>query len=162
MQILRLGSVPGLGRSPGEGVGSILGLPWWFRQYRGWNAEDLGTVQMVKSLQCERPGFNPWVRNIPWRRAWQPTAVFLPGKSHGQRSLAGYGPWGHKELDTTEWACTHKASLLQSQVMPSHCILTWSSFCQCCLCPNPLFLSGHKKYWIRAQLYDFILHQLFL
>ena len=37
-----------------------------------------------------------------WRRKWQPTAAFLPGKSHGQRSLAGYSPWGHKEMDTTE------------------------------------------------------------
>ena len=39
---------------------------------------------------------------MPWRRAWQPTPVFLLGKSHGQRSLAGYNPWGHKELDMTE------------------------------------------------------------
>ena len=39
---------------------------------------------------------------IPWRRAWQPTAVFLPGESHAQRSLAGYSPWGHRESDTTE------------------------------------------------------------
>ena len=39
---------------------------------------------------------------IPWRRKWQPTPVFLPGASHGQRSLAGYSPWGHKESDTTE------------------------------------------------------------
>ena len=46
--------------------------------------------------------FNPWVRKIPWRRQWQPTPVFLPGKSHGLRSLVGYNPWGHKELDTTE------------------------------------------------------------
>ena len=38
---------------------------------------------------------------IPWRRKWQPTPVFLPGKSHGQRNLAGYSPWGRKELDTT-------------------------------------------------------------
>ena len=37
-----------------------------------------------------------------WRRKWQPTPVLLPGKSHGQRSLAGYSPWGHKESDTTE------------------------------------------------------------
>ena len=43
-----------------------------------------------------------WVGKIPWRRAWQPTPVFLPGESHGQRSLAGYGPQGHKQLDTTE------------------------------------------------------------
>ena len=38
----------------------------------------------------------------PWRRAWQPTPVFLPGESHGQRSLVGYSPRGHKELDMTE------------------------------------------------------------
>ena len=43
-----------------------------------------------------------WVRKIPWRRAWQPTAVFLPGESHGQRSLVGYGPLGCKESDTIE------------------------------------------------------------
>ena len=39
-----------------------------------------------------------WVGKIPWRREWQPTPVFLPGKSHGQRSLAGYCPWGHKRV----------------------------------------------------------------
>ena len=38
-------------------------------------------------------GFHPWVGKIPWRSAWQPTPIFLPGKSHGQRSLAGYNPW---------------------------------------------------------------------
>ena len=38
----------------------------------------------------------------PWRRKWQRTPVFLPGEFHGQRSLAGYSPWGHKESDTTE------------------------------------------------------------
>ena len=52
-------------------------------------------------LLCGRPGFDPWVEKIPWRRKWQPTSVFMPGKSHGQRSLAGYSPWGHKELDRT-------------------------------------------------------------
>ena len=45
--------------------------------------------------------FNPWVRKI-WRRQWQPSPVFLPGKSHGRRSLVGYSPWGHKESDTTK------------------------------------------------------------
>ena len=43
-------------------------------------------------LQCGRPGFDPWVRKIPWRRKWQPTPVFLPGESHGRRSLMGYSP----------------------------------------------------------------------
>ena len=45
---------------------------------------------------------DPWVGNIPWRKKWQPTPVFLPGKSHGQRSLTGYSPWSCKEVDTTE------------------------------------------------------------
>ena len=47
-------------------------------------------------------GLIPAVGRIPWRRTWQPTPVFLPGESHGQRSLTGYSPWGHKELDMTE------------------------------------------------------------
>ena len=46
--------------------------------------------------------FDPWVGKISWRRAWQPTPVFLPGKSHGQRYLAGYSLWDHIELDMTE------------------------------------------------------------
>ena len=46
--------------------------------------------------------FDPWVGKISWRRAWQPTPVFLPGESHGQRILADYSPWGGKESDTTE------------------------------------------------------------
>ena len=49
-----------------------------------------------------RPGFNPRVRKIPWRREQLPTPVFLPGEFHGQRSLVGYSPWSRKELDTTE------------------------------------------------------------
>ena len=48
-------------------------------------------AQTVKNLPAmPRPGFDPWVEKIPWRRAWQPTAVSLPGESHGQRSLTGY------------------------------------------------------------------------
>ena len=53
------------------------------------------------TCQCKRCRFDPWVRKIPWRRKWQPTPVFLPGKFHGQRSLVGYNPWGCKESDTT-------------------------------------------------------------
>ena len=52
--------------------------------------------------RCKRDKFSPWVGKIPWRRKWQPSPVFLPGESHGQRSLLGFGPQGHKELDTTE------------------------------------------------------------
>ena len=54
------------------------------------------------AFKCRKRRFNSWVRKIPWRRKWQPTPVFLPGKFHGQRSLAGYSPWGHKESDMTE------------------------------------------------------------
>ena len=64
-------------------------LPWWLR----WQSV---------CLQCGRPGFDPWVWKIPWRRKWQPTPVLLPGKSHEWRSLVGYSPWG-AESDTTEW-----------------------------------------------------------
>ena len=64
--------------------------------------------------QCRRPKrrrFDHWVKTIPWRRAWQPTPVFLPGESHAQRSLVGYSPWGHKEtrlkqLSTHTSTCT--------------------------------------------------------
>ena len=62
-------------------------------------------------LQYERPRFDPWVGQIPWRRKWQPTPVLLPGKSHGQRSLVGYSPWGHKESDATEQLHFHFLSL---------------------------------------------------
>ena len=68
------------------------GLPWWLS----------GKESACQCLQCRRRGFDPWVRKIPWRRAWQPTPVFLPGKSHGQRSLVGYSPWDREESDTTE------------------------------------------------------------
>ena len=69
-------------------------------------------------LQYRRPRFNPWVGNILWRREWQPTPVFLPGEFHGQRSLAGYNPWDHKESDTTEWLThTVKATFFCSQTL---------------------------------------------
>ena len=62
------------------------------------------------SCQCRRPKrkrFTLWVGKIPWRRTWQPTPVYLPGEFHGQRSLAGYSPWGHNESDVTEGLSRH-------------------------------------------------------
>ena len=56
----------------------------------------------VKNLPAWRYRFEPWVRKIPWRRKWRPTPVFLPRRSHGQRSLAGYSPGDPKQLDTAE------------------------------------------------------------
>ena len=67
-----------------------LQLPWWLR------------VKRI-CLQFRRWGFDPWIGKIPWRREWLPTPLFLPGESHGQRSLAGCSPWGCKESDVTEW-----------------------------------------------------------
>ena len=55
----------------------------------------------------KRCGLDPWVEKIPWRRKWYSAPVFMPGKSHGQRSLVSYGPWGHKESDTTERPSTY-------------------------------------------------------
>ena len=67
-----------------------------------------GKKPVCPCRRSKRHGFNPWVQKIPWRRKWQPTPVFWPGKSDGQRSLVGYSPWGHKESDLTEHthACT--------------------------------------------------------
>ena len=60
-------------------------------------------AQSVKNLPAmQETWFDSWVWKIPWRRKWQPTPAFLPGESHGQRSLAGYSPWGRKELGMTE------------------------------------------------------------
>ena len=58
------------------------------------------------ACQHRRCGFNPWVGRIPWRRKWQPTSVFLPGKSYGQRSLVGYSPWDHKRIRHNEGQIT--------------------------------------------------------
>ena len=68
-------------------------------------------------LQCRRLEFNPWVGKISWRRKWQRTPVFLPGKSHGRRSMVGYSPRGCKELDTTERLHSLTHSLTHSLIL---------------------------------------------
>ena len=80
-------------------VGGICPLQWMGKGFPG------GTAGKDPACQCRRHKrykFQPCVGKLPWRRAWQPTPVFLPGESHGQKSLAGYSAWGHKESDTTE------------------------------------------------------------
>ena len=80
-------------------------------------------AQMVKdppACQRRRCEFDPWVGKIPWRRKWQPAPVSLPGKSHGQRSLVGDRPWGHKRVrhnlaTKQQHGCEH-VSRLQSAV----------------------------------------------
>ena len=73
-------------------IASPLGFPCWLRgrepTYKTGDTGDVGSI--------------PGSGRSPWRRKWQPTPAFSPGESHGQRSLAGYSPWGHKESDTTE------------------------------------------------------------
>ena len=70
------------------------------------NNVDSGPIRVVRIhfydgkesvCQCRRHRFNPWIRKIFWRRKWQPTPVFLPGKSHGQRSLVGYSTLGYEK-----------------------------------------------------------------
>ena len=71
-----------------------------------------GKETLSQDQRRKRQGFDPWVGKIPWR-TWQPTPVFLPRESHGQRSLAGYGQQSHKELDmteVTEHACRYTSS----------------------------------------------------
>ena len=74
-------------------------------------------------LQCRRPGFDPWVGKIPWRREWQPTPVFLPGEFHGQRSLEDYSPWGQKEPDMTEQLPLHSLGTVMAPVGVSFSLL---------------------------------------
>ena len=83
-------------------------LQQWVMKERDLNAipDSLGPPRWLSgkefACQCRRFGFSPWIRKIPWRRKWQPTLIFLPGKFQGQRSLVGYSPRGCKELDTIE------------------------------------------------------------
>ena len=79
--------------SVGENVNlcSHYGFPRWLSGKEStWNVRN--------PPNRRRCGFDPWVRKIPWRRKWQLTPVFLPAKSHGQRSLEGYSPGGHKRV----------------------------------------------------------------
>ena len=82
-----------------------------FFNYNMINARKSCQVERVRSTcQCrrrKRRGFDPWVGKIPWSRKWQPAPLFLLGKFHGQRTLAGYSPWDYKELDMPECAHTH-------------------------------------------------------
>ena len=86
-------------------LGPSLGLPRWLSGKES-------------ACQCRRCWFDPWVENIPWRRRWQPASVFLLGKSHGRRSLAGYCSWGRKELDLTEHTRVHTPTSGQPHPLP--------------------------------------------
>ena len=105
-------SVPGA--APGSGrTGSISHV-----LLSGFPGGASGKEPACQRRRHKRRGFDPWVGKVPWRRSRQPTPVFLPGESHGQRSLAGYSPWGRKESDTTE-ATWHTHMLLDSRLASS-------------------------------------------
>ena len=75
---------------------------WVWESFQLHLIDEYGSNGKRTCLQCRRPGFNPSVGKIPWRRKWQPTPVLLPGEFHGQRSPLGSSPQYRKESDTTK------------------------------------------------------------
>ena len=71
---------------------------------------------LANAGEAKDAGSIPWVRKIPWRRKWQPTPLYLPGNFHGQRSLAGYSPWGHTHAGTLRNELHENELIAQSQV----------------------------------------------
>ena len=124
-----LGSIPGSGRSPGEGKlelctpaflpgkahgqRSLAGYsPWGRRVKNDYHTQYLagfpgGASGKEPDCQCRRLQFDSWVGKIVWRKEWQPAPVFWPGESHGQRSLTGYSPWDHKLQARLRWLSLH-------------------------------------------------------
>ena len=115
----------------------------------------------MQELQRRR---HPWGGKIPWRKKWQLTPVFLPGKSHGERSLTGYSPWGHKESDTIKvWRSTHILPYTNAPGLQFFYILIKSlGFCHL-FCLYTVYMSihfiwvlGHTHFlffWILTILY---------
>ena len=146
---IEVGSIPGLGRSPAEEHGNPLlnsclenfmdRGTWWVTVHRTAKSqiqlkqlsthtcmEQRWASLLAQSSACQyrRPGFDPRVGKMPWRRKWQPAPVFLPGESHGQRSLLGYSPQHRKESNRTEWMSIRICSLIQfHDILPAP--LSW-------------------------------------
>ena len=98
--------------------------------------------------RCRKCSFDPWVRKIPWRRKWQPTLVFLPGKSHRQRNLAGYSSWGYKGSDTTERPNTHTHTHTHTHIHTQILHRRVRIQTHICLTPEPEFKTLHPLYMI--------------
>ena len=79
-------------------------LAFWEPPYcfPGFPGGTVGKNLPANAGDARDAGLIPGLGRFPWSRKWQPTPIFLPGKSHGQRSLVGYSPWGYNELDVTE------------------------------------------------------------
>ena len=119
-----------------------LGLPRWLRRWR-------------ICLHWWRTRSDSWVGKIPWRREGLPTPVFLPGEFHGQRNLVGYSPWGHKELDTTEWLSFHFTLIDDSEHVLSSFYLLSTALSSVC---NSSFTATSQQIWAwhyyHPQLYQ--------
>ena len=114
---------------------------------------------MVKNLSANigEVRDNPWVRKIPWRRKWQPTVVFLPGESHGQRSLVVYSPWVAKSWTRVRQLST-PGVLPRSLYIKFSVQLNDSSFLRKCnesssWCPRNDFLFAMKSSFSRHSLF---------
>ena len=97
----------GIVREFGTSMSTLLYFKWMTNKVPRWLSGK------ESACQCRRHEFNPWVGKMPWSRKWQPTPVFLPGKSHGQRSLVDYSPPGHGESDTTKWLSMNRGIIAQ-------------------------------------------------
>ena len=121
------------------------GTSQWWKRPKPYDQQVRGTSLVVQWLRCHTPNANctgliPGRGNkvlnavqhglFIWRRKWQPTPVFLPGESHGQRSLAGHGSWGCKELDMTEQTHTHTHTHTHTQT--AICLDVTSKFQKSC------------------------------
>ena len=120
--------------------------------------------------QCrrhERHGFNPWIGKIPWRRAWQPTPVFLPEKSHGQRRLLGYRPEsqrvGHNLSDLAQsknqtegsWTRYFKNKEYSTESSETGLVLYILSYYRCLIIIMICWDASWPMYWIIKKVHDF-------
>ena len=103
------------GEGQGEGIVREFGIDTYTLLYFKWVTNKVPRWLSGKesACHCRRHEFNPWVGKMPWSRKWQLTPVFLPGKSHGQRSLVDYSPWGCGESDTTKWISMNRGVIAQ-------------------------------------------------
>ena len=114
-------------------------------------------AQMVKNplvmleiwIQIQRPGFDPWVGKITWRREWLPTPAFLPGEFHGQRSLVGYRPWGHKVLNKLKViSCPFEYDRTVCELKPWTSVIYWSFQLLMLIWLAPFHLGGGCFNWM--------------
>ena len=135
------------------------------------------SVGKESTCQCRRPRFDPWVRKISWKRKWQPTPVFLPGKSHGLRSLLGYSPRGRKSqrwlnhhqhchevtkgwTQLSNWAHSHTCTCVRTHTHTHTHMLSY--YCQSVAHPFYHQLPIHMFYngYIVFQLYKLLNNSL--